>query len=51
MVPNPGGVLLRDSAGRIVGAVGVSGDTADVDEVCAVEAIRTTTLTPDFGQD
>jgi uncharacterized protein GlcG (DUF336 family) len=50
MVPNPGGVLLRDEAGQIVGAVGVSGDTADVDEVCAVEAIRTTALTPDFGQ-
>lgn len=50
MIPNPGGVLLRDEAGRIVGAVGVSGDTADVDEDCAVEAIRRGPLTPDFGR-
>jgi uncharacterized protein GlcG (DUF336 family) len=50
MIPNPGGVLLRDEAGRIVGAVGVSGDTADMDEECAIEAIRQTPLTPDFGR-
>jgi len=50
MVPNPGGVLLRDHTGHIVGAVGVSGDTADMDEDCAVAAIRTTDLTPDYGQ-
>jgi uncharacterized protein GlcG (DUF336 family) len=50
MIPNPGGVLLRDAVGRIVGAVGVSGDTSDMDEDCAVEAIRTTPLTPDFGK-
>ena len=49
MVPNPGGVLLRDEEERIVGAVGVSGDTADMDEDCAVEGIRTTPLTADFG--
>jgi uncharacterized protein GlcG (DUF336 family) len=50
VIPNAGGVLLRDGAGHIVGAVGVSGDTSDVDEDCAIEAIRTTALTPDFGQ-
>lgn len=49
IVPNPGGVLLRDGAGRIVGAVGVSGDAADVDEACAVAGIRRTGLTPDTG--
>lgn len=50
IVPNPGGVLLRDGAGRIVGAVGVSGDTGDMDEACAVVGIARTGLTADTGQ-
>ena len=50
MVPNPGGVLLRDETGRIVGAVGVSGDTADMDEDCAMTAIRSTALIADAGR-
>ena len=29
IVPNPGGVLIRDAANVIVGAVGISGDTGD----------------------
>jgi uncharacterized protein GlcG (DUF336 family) len=49
MVPNPGGVLLRDPTGRIIGAVGVSGDTADVDEDCAMAGIREAGLTGDCG--
>ena len=32
---SPGGVLLRDATGTVIGAVGVSGDTADCDEECA----------------
>ncbi|MBD1202927.1 MAG: heme-binding protein [Rhodobacteraceae bacterium] len=50
LVPNPGGVLLRDTAGRIVGAVGVSGDTADMDEVCALAGIEGCGLTGDVGR-
>lgn len=50
MIPNPGGVLLRDETGRVAGAVGVSGDTSDMDEECAVAAIRTSAFTPDFGR-
>lgn len=49
VVPNPGGVLLRDGAGRIVGAVGVSGDTGDMDELCAVAGIARTGLVADTG--
>jgi uncharacterized protein GlcG (DUF336 family) len=49
IVPNPGGVLLRDAAGRIVGAVGVSGDTGDMDELCAVAGISRTGLMADTG--
>src|SRR5207249_7179719 len=36
IVPVPGGVLIRDGAGDIVGSVGISGDTSDKDEACAV---------------
>jgi uncharacterized protein GlcG (DUF336 family) len=47
MVPVPGGVLVRDYEGRLLGAVGVSGDTSDRDEECAVVAIRAAGLVPD----
>jgi len=40
-------VLLRDGTGRIIGAVGVSGDGSDVDEACAVEAARAVGLDPE----
>ena len=36
----PGGVLCLDDRGRIVGAVGISGDTADIDERCAIAGIE-----------
>lgn len=49
MVPVPGGVLLRNAAGAIVGAVGVSGDTSDNDEICAVAAIEAAGLVADTG--
>jgi uncharacterized protein GlcG (DUF336 family) len=32
---SPGGVLVRDAAGEVHGAVGVSGDMPDIDEACA----------------
>jgi len=36
-VPVPGGILLLDdNHGAIVGAVGISGDTSDKDELCAI---------------
>jgi uncharacterized protein GlcG (DUF336 family) len=50
VVPNPGGVLLRDPSGSIIGAVGVSGDTADMDEDCAMDGIRAAGLTGDCGK-
>lgn len=36
---SPGGVLMRDAGGSIVGAIGVSGDTGDLDEDCATAGI------------
>lgn len=50
VVPNPGGVLLRDAGGRVIGAVGISGDTADMDEDCAMDGIREAGLTGDCGK-
>ena len=40
VVPAPGGVLIRDQAGNVLGAVGISGDLSDVDEQCAITAIE-----------
>lgn len=52
MIPAPaGGVLIRDAAGEIIGAVGVTGDTADNDESCAVHGIVSAGLVPDTGED
>ncbi len=33
VVPVPGGILLRDAGGAVVGAVGVTGDTSDNDAI------------------
>src|SRR5215468_1389003 len=40
MVPVPGGVLIKNAAGEVLGAVGISGDTSDRDEVCALAGIE-----------
>ncbi len=40
LVPVPGGVLVRDAQGALVGAVGVTGDTSDNDEAAAVAGIE-----------
>ena len=47
MFPAPGGVLLRDQAGEIVGAVGVSGDNSDVDEAVGIAGAREAGLEPE----
>jgi uncharacterized protein GlcG (DUF336 family) len=51
MVTNPGGVLIKDASGTIVGACGISGDTSDKDEMCAVAGIEATGLKADPGTD
>lgn len=40
MVPVPGGVLIQDQDGTLLGAVGISGDTSDNDEAAAVAGIE-----------
>ena len=51
MVTNPGGVLIKDASGNIVGACGISGDTSDKDEMCAVAGIEAAGLKADPGTD
>ena len=40
VLPVPGGVLVKDSRDRVIGAVGVSGDTSDNDAIAAVAGIE-----------
>lgn len=46
LVPVPGGVLVKDDAGSVVGCVGVSGDTSDNDELVAIAGIKSVSLVP-----
>jgi uncharacterized protein GlcG (DUF336 family) len=48
MVPVPGGVLIQDG-GILLGAVGISGDTSDNDEACAVAGIEAAGLKANAG--
>lgn len=46
---SPGGVLVRDKDGELLGAVGVSGDRPENDEIVAVFGVESAGLTPDVG--
>ena len=48
-IPVAGGVLIKDGAGAVVGAVGVSGDTSDNDEIAALAGIEAVGLKGDTG--
>jgi uncharacterized protein GlcG (DUF336 family) len=50
VVPSPGGVLIRDAAGLVVGAVGISGDTGDRDEECGLAGIAAAKLSAQPGR-
>jgi uncharacterized protein GlcG (DUF336 family) len=51
LVPGPGGVLIRDKDGDIIGACGISGDVADNDEKCAIAGIQAAGLIADPGKE
>ncbi|WP_321390785.1 GlcG/HbpS family heme-binding protein [Emcibacter sp.] len=40
LVAAPGGVVIRDAEGTLLGAIGISGDTSDNDETCAIAGIE-----------
>ena len=49
-IPALGGVLIRDrKSGRIIGALGVTGDSGENDEAVAVEAIEQCGFKADLG--
>lgn len=48
LVPVPGGVLIQDG-GILLGAIGVSGDTSDNDEACAIAGIEAASLKANPG--
>jgi uncharacterized protein GlcG (DUF336 family) len=49
IVPLPGGLLIRDRSGHLIGAIGISGDSADNDERCAVAALASCGLAYETG--
>ncbi len=49
LIPVAGGVLIRDQSNSVIGAVGVSGDTSDNDEIAAMAGIAAAGLKGDPG--
>lgn len=49
MVPLAGGVIIRSTSGEVLGAVGISGDKSENDEICAVHGIQSAGLIADTG--
>lgn len=49
VVPVPGAVVGRDEAGALMAVVGISGDTSDNDEACAVAAIEAAGFNAETG--
>lgn len=49
IVAVPGGVLVKQD-GKIIGAAGVTGDTSDNDEACAVAGVEAAGFEADPGQ-
>ena len=42
-----GGQLIRDKSGEVVGALGVTGDVNEIDDLCAMDGIRAGGYLPD----
>lgn len=49
LVPVPGGVLVRNVDGAVIGAVGITGDNSDNDEKAAKAGIEAAGLNADGG--
>lgn len=49
LVPVPGGVLIREASGALLGAIGISGDTSDNDEAAALAGIAAAGLIAETG--
>lgn len=49
IIPVIGGVLIRNTDNRIIGAIGISGDVSDNDEICCIAGIQAAGLIADAG--
>lgn len=49
LIPVPGGVLINDKTGALLGAIGISGDTSDNDEAAALAGIAAAGLVGNAG--
>ena len=49
LIPVPGGVLIQDQSGSLLGAIGISGDTSDNDEIACVAGIEAAGLKASTG--
>lgn len=49
VLPSPGGCLILDHDGDVIGAVGISGDVGDNDELCALAGITAAGFTGTGG--
>ncbi|WP_398471480.1 heme-binding protein [Tardiphaga sp.] len=49
LIPVPGGVLIQDQSGGLLGAIGISGDTSDNDEIACVAGIEAAGLKASTG--
>ena len=49
LIPVPGGVLIRNQENELIGAIGISGDSSDNDEIAAVDAIQFVGLIAETG--
>ena len=47
VIPVPGGILVRDATGQVIGAVGVTGDTSDNDAAAGLAGIAAAGLRGD----
>lgn len=45
VIPVPGGILVRDTRGNIIGSVGVTGDLSDNDAIAGLAGIQAAGLT------
>ena len=50
LIPVPGGVLIKNSDGEVLGAIGITGGTSDNDEACAVAAVEAVNMIADCGR-
>jgi len=49
LIPAPGGVLIRNAENAVIGAIGITGDTSDIDEQCAINGVLAAGLVADAG--